>query len=284
MKQLNKSSFSDKRVQFKDFDILSVIGEGSFGKVFKGRKRDNRSIFALKVMKKQQLINNNQVKYAVSEAEIMKKLSHPYILDLVFSFQTPGNLYMAVEYCENGDLSEILDEYSLLEEEIARFLIAELILAMRYMHSKGVIFRDLKPENILIDSQGHIRLADFGLAKYNEKAHGSKDFRADSFCGSPAYLAPEMLMKKGVKKSGDVYQVGVVLYEMLVGIPPFYHDNMKVLYENIEKGKLKLPKYLSNDARKVLLRLLNRDPKKRPSMDQLMHDPFFKGIDWAALE
>ena len=120
-------------------------------------------------MKKQFLINNNQVKYAVSEANIMKSLDHPYILKLIFSFQTPSNLYMAVEHCANGDLSEILDEYSLLDEEIAKFLIAELILAMKYMHEKGVIFRDLKPENILIDSEGHIRLADFGLAKQNEK-------------------------------------------------------------------------------------------------------------------
>lgn len=134
--------------------------------MFKGiYLNDEKKIFALKVMKKQFLINNNQVKYAVSEANIMKTLDHPYILKLIFSFQTPSNLYMAVEYCSNGDLSEILDEYSLLDEEIAKFLTAELILAMKYMHEKGVIFRDLKPENILIDSDGHIRLADFGLAK-----------------------------------------------------------------------------------------------------------------------
>jgi len=140
---------------------------------------------------------------------------------------------MAVEYCSNGDLSEILDEYSLLDEEIAKFLIAQLILAMKYMHERGIIFRDLKPENILIDKDGHIRLADFGLAKQNDKGQGKRDFRASSFCGSPAYLAPEMIKKEGVSKSGDVYQIGVVLYEMMVGIPPFYHDNMKVLYENI---------------------------------------------------
>jgi len=102
---------------------------------------------------------------------------------------------MAVEYCPNGDLSEILDEHSLLDEDIAKFLTAELILAMRYMHARGVIFRDLKPENILLDSAGHMRLADFGLAKQNEKAKGNKDFKAQSFCGSPAYLAPEMLKK-----------------------------------------------------------------------------------------
>lgn len=271
-------------MQFKDFEILKVIGEGSFGRVYKGKKKDTGEIIALKVMKKQYLINNNQVKYAVSEAQIMKELDHPFIMKLVFSFQTPSNLYMAVEYCENGDLSQLLDNHSLLDEDVAKFLIAELILGMKYMHDKGIIFRDLKPENILLDSQGHIRLADFGLAKQNEKARGKKDFKAESFCGSPAYLAPEMIKKQGVSKSGDVYQVGVVLYEMLVGIPPFYDDNMKILYENIEKGKLKLPKYLSNEAKKVVLRLLNKDPKKRPTLEQLMKDPFFEEIDWELLE
>ena len=154
-----------RNVKFSDFDIIEIIGEGSFGRVFKGKKKDTGEVFALKVMKKQHLINNNQVKYAVSEANIMKTLDHPYILKLVFSFQTPSNLYMAVELCENGDLSEILDQESLLDEDIAKFLTAELILAMKHMHNKGVIFRDLKPENLLIDSKGHLRLADFGLAK-----------------------------------------------------------------------------------------------------------------------
>jgi len=191
---------------------------------------------------------------------------------------------MAVEYCENGDLSQILDQHSLLDEDVAKFLVAELILGMRYMHNKGIIFRDLKPENILVDEFGHIRLADFGLAKQNDNAQGKKDFKAQSFCGSPAYLAPEMIQKKGVSKSGDVYQVGVVLYEMMVGIPPFYNDNMKVLYENIEKGRLKLPKYLSNEAKKAITKMLSKDPKKRPTLEQLMKDPFFAEIDWDALE
>ena len=142
----------------------------------------------------------------------------------------------------------------------------------------------MKPENILIDSKGHIRLADFGLAKQNEKAIGKRDFKADSFCGSPAYLAPEMLKKQGVSKSGDVYQVGVVLYEMMVGIPPFYNDNMQILYENIQKGKLTLPKYLSKEARKICLKMLHKDPKKRPTLEQLMTDPFFDDIDWELLE
>ena len=154
-----------KLAMFKDFDILEVIGEGSFGRVYKCKKRDSGQILALKVMKKQYLISNHQIKYAVSEAQIMKTLDHPYLLKLIYAFQTPSNLYMALEFCENGDLSQILDEHSLLDEKIAKFLIAELILGIRCLHKKGILFRDLKPENILLDSDGHIRLADFGLAK-----------------------------------------------------------------------------------------------------------------------
>ena len=139
-----------------------------------------------------------------------------------------------------------------LEEPIARFITAELILAMQYVHSKNVLFRDLKPENILISKDGHIRLADFGLAK---QAHVKQI--AQSFCGSPAYLAPEMLSRQGVTEAGDVYQIGVVLYEMLVGIPPYYNENIQVLYENIKKGKLKIPKHLSKAARNILVKVLN---------------------------
>jgi len=227
------------------------------------------------------LISNHQIKYAVSEAQIMKTLDHPYLLKLIYAFQTPAHLYMALEYCENGDLSQILDEHSLLEERIAKFLVAELILGIRCLHKKGILFRDLKPENILLDADGHIRLADFGLAKQGKEG---QDVKAQSFCGSPAYLAPEMLKKEGVTKAGDVYQVGVVLYEMLVGIPPYYNDNIKILYQNIEKGKLKIPKYLSPEAKKCLLKMLNRNPSKRPRLDQLMKEPFFADIDWAKLE
>jgi serine/threonine protein kinase len=142
------------------------------------------------------------------------------------------------------------------------------------------LFRDLKPENILIDSEGHIRLADFGLAK---QAEDGRNFVAQSFCGSPAYLAPEMLSKAGVTESGDMYQIGIVLYEMLVGIPPFYNDNISVLYQNIQKGKLKVPNYLSKNAKTLLQNLLNRDPSKRPTMQQLKKDPYFEGIDWDKL-
>ena len=142
----------ESSIQFKDFEFEKLIGEGSFGKVYKAYKKDDAHVYAMKVMGKQELINQDQIKDAVGEATTMRILDHPYILKLEHSFQTPTNLYMALELCPNGDLSDILDEHTLLDEEIAKFLTAELILAMKYLHNKGVIFRDLKPKNILLDS------------------------------------------------------------------------------------------------------------------------------------
>ncbi|CDW79366.1 protein kinase domain containing protein [Stylonychia lemnae] len=273
---------------FKDFEILEQIGEGSFGRVFRVKLKQTGAEMAMKAMKKQFLIQNSQIKYAVSECKIMQTLEHPFLLRMNYSLQTPQHLYMITEYCKNGDLSYHLDQLQFLDEKIAKFIIAELTLAIEYLHSNNIIYRDLKPENILIDNQGHVRLADFGLAKQgpDEKTQQKKGqaFVAQSFCGSPAYLAPEMLKQQGITSAGDVYQIGVVLYEMLVGMPPYYNDNIKVLYQNIEKGKLKIPKYLTNEAKKFLLRILNKDPKKRPSLKEVKKDAFFSDIDWTKLE
>ena len=141
---------------------------------------------------------------------------------------------MILDLCSGGDLSIHLNERQIFTEEEARFYIAQVILAMDYLHSMDILYRDLKPENILIDSEGHAKMADFGLAK-----EGISDKKtARSFCGSPAYLAPEMLGTKGVGKSADVYQVGAVLYEFLIGLPPYYTENIKKLYENIKGARL----------------------------------------------
>ena len=143
----------------------------------------------------------------------MKKLDHSYVLRLMYTFQTPDYLHMVMELCDHGDLSQQLDVHQYFEENLARFITAELILAMEHVHAKGVLYRDLKPENIMIDADGHIRLGDFGLAKQAGSAEDSPTLGnnsknkmvAQSFCGSPAYLAPEMLNKTGVSASGDVY-------------------------------------------------------------------------------
>ena len=140
-----------------------------------------------------------------------------------YSFQTPQNLYMILDLCPGGDLAYHLGVKEIFEEDEARFFIAEVLLAIEYIHSLNVVYRDLKPENILVCGDGHIKLADFGLAKEGLTKGNSK---AKSFCGSPAYLPPEMFSDSGVTKAADIYQMGAVLYEMLIGMPPFYTDNI----------------------------------------------------------
>lgn len=154
----------------------------------------------------------------------------------------------------------LMNEVTFPEKE-AMIYAAEILLAIEYLHEKNIIYRDLKPENIMLDEQGHIRLVDFGLSKQGQDKE--RDFVAKSFCGSPAYLSPEMLVKKGVGKESDFYCLGAVLYEMLVGEPPYYSDDITTLYLNISSSKLTFPKSLTNEAKGLLTGLLERDPQKR---------------------
>jgi len=161
----------------------------------------NNSIYAMKVLKKAFLYKNKHLKYAITECNVLKQANHPFVIKMHYSFQTPDNLYMILDYCPGCDLAYHLNKKQIFDEDEARFFIGEIILAIEYIHKLNVVYRDLKPENILIDAEGHCRLADFGLAKENI---GERDF-AKSFCGSPAYLPPEMLNSKGVSKAADIY-------------------------------------------------------------------------------
>lgn len=237
-------------ITFNSFEILSTLGSGTFGKVFKVRLISNGKIYAMKVINKKYLIRNQQLRYAVTECNVLKAISHPFILKLHYAFQTPDHLYMILDYCPGGDLSFHIVK-NLFEEEEAAFFIAELILAIEHLHAHDIIYRDLKPENILIDSEGHIKLADFGLAKENV----SNDKTTTSFCGSPAYLSPEMVNRRGVGKAADIYGIGACLYEMISGTPPFYAQDLHVMYRNISKNKLMLHDYFS-DSLKSLLKVI----------------------------
>ena len=273
----------DVDVGFKSFEIQEVLGQGTFGKVFKVKKIDTGAIYAMKVLKKSVLARNKHLKYAITEWNVLKRADHPYIIRLHYSFQTPDYLYMILDYWPNGDLSIHLNQRQIFEEHEAKFFISEIILAMDYLHKLDILYRDLKPENILVWENGHIKMADFGLAK--EGVSDKK--KAKSFWGSPAYLPPEMLGTRGVGKAADVYQLGAVLYELLVGLPPYYTENIKKLYENIKGANLQIPNYLSPEARNLLKKLLHKDPKQRIGVkdkEEIKSDPFFKDIDWNALE
>ena len=281
-KLLEDPILNDKEVCFNSFEILDCLGAGSFGKVFKVKMKKDGKIYAMKVLNKKFLMKNRQLRYAITECNVLKQAKSPFILTLYYSFQTPDNLYMVTDYCPGGDLNfHILQ--NLFEEDEAKFYIAELILAIEHLHKLDIIYRDLKPENILISYDNHIKLADFGLSK-----EGVNDLQmSKSFCGSPAYLAPEMLSRKGAGKSADIYGIGAVLYEMICGSPPFFSNNIRTLYKNICRSKLMLHDYFSEELKDLLTQLLCKDPHKRIGVldkSELKNHEWFKGIDWDKLE
>lgn len=213
----------------------------------------------------------------------MKKLSHPFIVKLYYAFQSPKYLYLVMDLCPGKDLSEHLDDCDYFPEPIAKFLIAEVILAIEYLHSMDIIYRDLKPNNLLIDAEGHIKITDFGLAK---EGMVGMDY-TNTFCGSPAYLAPELIKDRKFNKASDIYQIGVVLYEFLTGGPPFFQASKEELFEKIKSSyDLKVPKHVSPIAIDLLSKLLNKIPTKRLGVNDfadLKSHPFFKGLDWNKL-
>ena len=260
------------------FELLDCLGSGSFGKVFKVRMKTNGEIYAMKVINKNFLINSNKLRYAVTECNVLKQVNSPFILTLHFSFQTDKNLYMILDYCPGGDLNFHIMQ-NVFEEDDAKFYIAELILGIEHLHQLNIIYRDLKPENILVSSDNHIKLADFGLAK-----EGINDSSmTKSFCGSPAYLSPEMIIRKGAGKSADMYGIGAVLYEMIRGTPPFFSNNIRTLYKNIIQSKLIMPEFFSDELKDLLKQLLCKDPHKRIGVldkNELKNHIWFKGLDW----
>ena len=265
-------------ITFESFEILSLLGSGSFGKVCKVRLKGTNEIYAMKILNKEFLIKNRLLKYAISECNILKQSKCPFIITLHYAFQTPENLYMIIDYCPGGDLNFHI-QLNLFEENEAKFYISELILAIEYLHNHNILYRDLKPENILIDSDGHIKLADFGLARENVK-----DDVVKSFCGSPSYLSPEMVKKQGASKATDIYGIGAVLYELVSGTTPFYGDDIKTLFNNITKKKLLFPEIFSNTLQDLLKKLLEKNPKKRIGIEDIKKHKFFKEIEWNELE
>ena len=266
-------------INFNSFEILELIGGGSFGKIFKVKQKNTSKIYAMKVLNKSYLIQKKLLRYAITECTILKNSDCPFILKLHYSFQTPENLYMILDYCPIGDLSYQI-QINLFEEEEAKFYIAELILAIEYLHKKDIIYRDMKPENILIDEDGHIKLADFGLAKENVK----NDTPNKTFCGSPQYLSPEMLSKEGTTKSSDIYGIGAILFEMVTGAPPFYSQDVDLMYKNISENKLMFPEIFSEELKDLLRKMLDKNPKQRIGIgndkQDLKDHPFFADIDW----
>ena len=279
--QLNLNSIEEERISPSSFICLAQLGKGSFGEVYLVQKINTQEKFAMKVLRKERIIGQNLLKYAIAERNVLSLSNHPFIVKLNFAFQTSSKLFLILEYCPNGDLAKHLLFEKRFPEERAKFYICEVLLALENLHKRDIIFRDLKPDNVVLDEEGHCKLTDFGLSKegVNENQY------AQSFCGSIAYLAPEMLKKQGHGKAVDWYLLGVLFYEMLVGITPFFTTRKEDIFHNIEYGELKIPEFISEGAASLLRGLLQKDPNKRlggsiKDAQEIKEHPYFKDVDW----
>jgi serum/glucocorticoid-regulated kinase 2 len=250
-----------RSLKIEDFELLKVIGKGSFGKVMQVMKKDTQRIYALKTIRKQHIISRSEVTHTLAERSVLAQINNPFIVPLKFSFQSPEKLYLVLSFVNGGELFHHLQKEQRFDINRSRFYAAELLCALECLHGFGVIYRDLKPENILVDYVGHIALCDFGLCKLDMK----DEDKTNTFCGTPEYLAPELLHGQGYTKAVDWWTLGVLLYEMLTGLPPFYDENTNEMYRKILAEPLHFPgpDVVPPAARDLLTRLLDRDATRR---------------------
>ncbi|KAF9950660.1 AGC protein kinase Gad8 [Mortierella alpina] len=264
------------------FDLLKVIGKGSFGKVMQVRKRDTSRIYAMKIIRKAHIISRSEVNHTLAERTVLAQINNPFIVPLKFSFQSPEKLYLVLAFVNGGELFHHLQREGRFSEERSRFYAAELMCALECLHGFNVVYRDLKPENILLDYTGHIALCDFGLCKLGM----TETETTNTFCGTPEYLAPELLLGQGYTKTVDWWTLGVLLYEMLTGLPPFYDENIHEMYRKILQDELRFPDEVAPEARALLSALLTREPNQRlgnNGSSAIKQHPFFKPISFTQL-
>ncbi len=219
--------------------------------------------------------------------DVLQSVDHPYIVKLRYAWQTSDKLYVVVDYCPGGELFFWLRSHQTFSEQRVQLYAAELVLALDHLHQKNVVYRDLKPENILLDADGHIQLADFGLSKEHVTSFTPGDGATHTFCGTPEYIAPEVLLQKeGHGKGVDWWSLGTFIYEMLNGLPPFYDQNVETMYKKIMTERLVFPEHFSAEACDLLRGMLTRDPAKRlgaGGAKEIMRMPFFASLDWEAV-
>ncbi|KAL3068639.1 hypothetical protein niasHS_016045 [Heterodera schachtii] len=290
--EMNKPDWQKQKrskITLDDFEFLKVLGKGTFGKVILCREKRTKRLYAIKILKKEVIIQKDEVAHTLTENRVLQRCKHPFLTELTYSFQTTDRLCFVMEFAIGGDLYYHLNRQvgkykEGFSESRTRFYGAEIVLALGYLHDNNIVYRDLKLENLLLDRDGHIKIADFGLCKEDISFSG----RTRTFCGTPEYLAPEVLEENDYGRSVDWWGVGVVMYEMMCGRLPFYSKEHEKLFELILQCALRFPSRLSPEAKILLSGLLVKDPNKRlgggpDDYREIQATEFFRPIDWDRL-
>ncbi|XP_052869451.1 atypical protein kinase C [Anopheles cruzii] len=287
---------TQRQYSLNDFELIRVIGRGSYAKVLMVELRTTRRIYAMKVIKKALVTDDEDIDWVQTEKHVFETASnHPFLVGLHSCFQTPSRLFFVIEFVRGGDLMFHMQRQRRLPEEHARFYAAEISLALNFLHEKGIIYRDLKLDNVLLDHEGHIKLTDYGMCKEGIRPGDT----TSTFCGTPNYIAPEILRGEDYGFSVDWWALGVLLYEMLAGRSPFDiagasenpdQNTEDYLFQVILEKTIRIPRSLSVKAASVLKGFLNKNPADRLGCNRdsafmdIVNHSFFKTIDWEMLE
>ena len=268
-------------IKLSDFEMGDTLGTGSFGRVKIAKDKKTGEFVAMKIMKKMEILKSKQADHIANEIKILSMIHHPFVITFGGFTQDERNLYLAIELINGGELFTYLRGVGQFPLDQARFYICQIICIFDYLHNKNIIYRDLKPENILIHKSGYLKLTDFGFAKIVED-------RTYTLCGTPEYLAPEIILNKGHGKPVDWWTCGILLYEMIAGIDPFSDDDPMMVYQKILKGKIKFPSGFDSNAKSIIKHLCDGDLTKRygnlkHGVKDITGHRFFKTVEWDKL-
>ncbi|OUM57830.1 hypothetical protein PIROE2DRAFT_66627 [Piromyces sp. E2] len=270
------------KINLSSFDIIKTIGTGSFGRVHLVKSRANGKYYAMKAIPKDHIAKEQQIEHIQEEKRILSQLRHPLFIQLSGTFQTRTHLFIVTNYVAGGELFAVLKKKIRFMNNIAKFYAAEVTVALDYLHSKDIIYRDLKPENIMLDVTGHVKLVDLGFAKHVTDV-------TYTLCGTPEYMAPEVILCKAYGKAVDWYALGILIYEMLCGYPPFYDQDQLQLYKKILSGKIYWPSYVTEEAKDLIQQLITPDLTKRfgnlkNGAEDIKKHHWFSGVEWDKVE